>query len=347
MLGIASEVKPRSLLQSWEVNVADHVIRMAFRPGGRMLAAACLGGPIHLLKPETGETIRTLPGHEFGTQCVSWSHDGRFLASGGQDGLVKVWDPDSGELLQPLAAGAAWVEQVAFASSRHLLVSAAGRHLKLWDVQGNCLQNYPPHPSTISDVQWQRRDLFFTSAAYGQLATFKPDSPEPVKTFPWKGSILTIAWSPDDNFVATGNQDASVHFWYRKSGKDLEMTGYPTKIRELAWDSSSRYLATGGSAVVTIWDCGGKGPAGSRPIQLEGHDALITAMEFQHDGALFASGCQDGLVCVWSPRKQTKALRQSKLDSAITQVRWAPDDRSLAVSSANGLIRLFVPAANA
>jgi WD40 repeat protein len=346
MPGIASEVKSPALQQSWETHVADYVIRLAFSPDKQALAAACLGGPIHLLEPATGRPLLTLPGHDIGTQCLSWSHDGRFLASGGQDGRVRVWNPVSGELLHNLPAGAAWVEQVAFAPDRLLFVSAAGRHLRLWNADGACLQTYPPHPSTISDVQWQHRAPFFTSAAYGQLATFYPDSPEPVRTFPWKGSILTIAWSPDDSYVATGNQDASVHFWYRKTGKDLEMSGYPVKVRELAWDAGSRYLATGGSAVVIVWDCGGKGPAGSRPIELDRHDTLITALRYQHEGALLASGCRGGLVCIWNPRKKTTPLRESMLDGEVTQLCWAPGDRSLAAGSARGMVRMFVPAVN-
>ena len=144
--------------------------------------------------------------------------------------------------------------------------------------------------------------------------------------------------------MATGNQDASVHFWYRKTGKDLEMSGYPTKVRELSWDAGSRYLATGGSAHVIIWDCSGKGPAGSRPITLKAHDTLLSALEYQHKGTLLASGCHDGQVCVWNPPKRCTPLWTSQSDGAVTQVRWSPEDRALAVGSANGLVSKFLPA---
>jgi WD40 repeat protein len=194
------------------------------------------------------------------------------------------------------------------------------------------------------DIQWHGEGRFLTSACYGQLATFKPDTSEPLKAFPWKGSILTVAWSPDGNLVATGNQDASVHFWYRRTGKDLEMSGYPTKVRELSWDPGSRYLATGGSAVVIVWDCSGKGPAGTRPTELEAHDTLLSALQYQHKGDLLASGCQDGLICVWNPPRKGRPIRTARLDAAITQLRWSPDDRILVASSSNGLVRAFVPA---
>jgi len=333
----------------WEANLGDHVIRLAWSPSGDSVAAACVEGRIHVLSADSTQRTRSLAGHEHGAQCLSWSHDGRFLASGGQDGRVKLWDAASGELLHSMDAGAAWVEQVAFAPAAPLLVSAAGRHLKLWNLQGDCVREYPAHPSTISDVQWQPGTLFFTSACYGQLATFNAGSAQPVKSFGWKGSILAVAWSPDANYVATGNQDASVHFWYRKSGKDLEMSGYGAKVRELSWDAGSRYLATGGSANITIWDCGGKGPAGTRPIELRKHDAVVSALEYQHKGELLASGCGEGRVCVWRPaghsaKQSTKGaspLQTWDEGAGITQVRWAPNDKALAISTASGLIRLL------
>src|SRR5260221_14213499 len=43
-------------------------------------------------------------------------------------------------------------------------------------------------------------------------------------------------------YIATGDQDSTVHFWKVASGRDLMAQGYATKVRNLSWDSSSRYL---------------------------------------------------------------------------------------------------------
>jgi WD40 repeat protein len=338
---LAAAHSGKAVRTAWEMRVDDHVIRLAWSPAGDLLAVACIGGPIYIIDSFSGGTVRVLEGHRFGTQCLDWSHDGRYLASGGQDGKLRIWDPNSDRALRELDAGVSWVEQVAFAPGAPLLASAAGRLLKLWNLGGEPVQTYPVHPSTIADIEWQRQGLYLTSGCYGQLATFKPDSPDPVKAFQWKGSILTVAWSPNGDYVATGNQDASVHFWYRKTGRDLEMSGYPTKVRQLTWDSDSRYLATGGSAHLIIWDCSGKGPAGTRPVTLKAHDALLSALEYQHGGGLLASGCQNGQICVWNPPRKQTPLWTCQLDGAVTQVGWSPDDRALGASSANGLVSKF------
>lgn len=313
----------------WEAQLNDHAI------------AAAIGGPVALFDAPSGHRLATLPGHNIGTTSLSWRFDSGAIATGGQDGTVRIWGPATAALRHSLDAGAAWVETVAFASRKDWLVSTAGRVLRLWNSNGELLTEYPAHPSTISDIAWQRDEPFFTSVAYGQLAIFRPGEPQPFKKFEWKGSILRVVWSPDSNYVATGNQDASVHFWYRKSGKDLEMSGYAAKVRELAWDTTSRYLATCGSPVITVWDCGGKGPACTRPIQLDGHNGLPTAIAYQHKGPLLASGCRNGRLCLWSPAKSEDLLFSAKLDGEITQLCWSPDDRLLAAATGDGDVAVY------
>ena len=329
---------------AWEARLDEHVMDLAFSPDGRYLAAISIAGPLTIYESASGEIKATLPGHAGGGFAVSWRADSLALATGGQDGAARIWDPATGACLHSLEAGAAWVERLSYAPYGSLLATAAGRKLKLWNADGALLRAYPDHPSTIADLQWQPGEELVTTACYGQLATFRPTEDEPLKRFDWKGSILSLAWSPDGNYVATGNQDASVHFWYRKSGKDLEMSGYPIKVRDLAWDAGSRYLATGGSAIVIVWDCRGKGPAGSTPIQLDGHDRPLSALAWQYQGPFLASGAQEGRVCLWRPGKSTRLIRFAALGSEITRLRWAPGDRLLAASCASGLIRVFRPA---
>lgn len=325
----------------WEAELGGHAIAAEWSPDASKLAAASADGPVAVYNGASGHRVSAPAGHKNGATTLSWRFDSGALATGGQDGKIRIWDPESGELLRALDAGADWIEAVAYAPNKDWLVSAASRTLRLWNGQGELLTAYPAHPSTISDVAWQKGEHYFSTAAYGQLAIFRASDPKPVKAFEWKGSILRVAWSPDGNFVATGNQDASVHFWYRKSGKDLEMSGYHAKVRELSWDATSRYLATGGSPTVTVWDCAGKGPAGTRPLQLDGHGSLPSALAFQHGGPLLASGCRDGRVCLWRPSKGEGLLWSAALGSEITQLSWSSDDRHLAAATGEGVVRVY------
>lgn len=331
----------------WRVNLEDHVIALAWSPPtGRWLAAATVSGPIFLIDTTQGQIQRFLAGHTLGTMGVAWHPNGFILASVGQDGKARLWDAISGEQLAELAGGAPWVEQVAWlpATDGHrppYLATAAGRSLRIWSESGELLQEYRDHSSTIAHLQWHagRNELALTS--YGVLTVRNPDRPEQLHTLPWKGSSLVIAWSPDGRYIATGDQDATVHFWITATGQDLQMWGYPSKVRELAWDQTSRYLATGGSDTIILWDCSGKGPEGTTPRSLKGHETLLTALSYQAQGPLLASGGHDGLVMLWSPAQQEQVLGYVAYRSAISQLCWLPNDQQVAVGCADGTIELL------
>ncbi len=199
-------------------------------------------------------------------------------------------DGETGSEMVAMDGGSAWVEQLIWHPCGEWLVSAAGKKLRLWNAKGELLQNYPDQAATIAAVSWLPKGKEFITTCYGGVFFWSPENDSLIRRFEWKGSVLALAVSPDSQFIAGGCQDALVHFWHVKNGKNLEMTGYPQKVKELSWDSSSRFLATGGGEQVTIWDCSGKGPAGSTPISFELHLKPLTALAFQNNGPILASG---------------------------------------------------------
>jgi WD40 repeat protein len=289
----------------------------------------------------TGRIRHVLPGHGFGTTALSWSPQGGILASSGQDGKVKLWKVPKGQLHLTLDGGAAWVERVTWSPEGTLLAAAAGKKVRLWNTAGELVREYANHPSTVADIRWKPGTLELASAAYGQIALFHPDQAEPVRSLKWKGSQLVLAWSPDGKHMATGDQDSTVHFWFMKNGEDLMMSGYPVKVRELSWDYTSRFLATGGGAVPCVWDVSGKGPAGTRPLQFEGHAANVTGLAFQHSGPLLASAGADGLVMLWHPGKHKRPLATTELPAGITQIAWSGDDQRLAAGTESGRVAVL------
>jgi WD40 repeat protein len=341
----------------WQASVPDHAISLAWSPDGSRVAVAAVSGPITVFDANSGKPVHQLKGHGFGTAAISWQPNGDLLASVGQDSKVRLWEvpsarPEgfaaSGQEAKTLDAGASWAEKVLWHPSGQWLATAAGKKAKVWTAAGELVRELPPQAGTVMDLKWRPGTNHLTLLAYGAATTYDPFAgAEPVKMLAWKGSPLVMAWSPDGKILAHGNQDSTVHFWYYDAARDLQMWGYRTKVRELAWDFSSRYLATGGGPVVCIWDCqaGPNGPEGSKPTMLVGHDeeANITSLAYQSRGFLLASAGLDGKVLLWQPTNrrgaQVGAFQFQGGEASL--VAWSPDDKSLAAGCGTGAVAVF------
>lgn len=341
MSGVARAVREKvepGLRTAWEVTLPDHAEVVKVSPDGTRVAAAAVSGPIEILDAQSGASLARPAGHRMGTTTLAWSPDGRLLVSGGQDGRVRAWDGVTGEPVRELDAGHPWVTAVAWSGDGRMLATAAGRELRVWGTDGDMRAGWTNAASSISDIGWKPGSTILASSGYGGLTLARPGGDKPPRVFEWKGSVLALLWSPDGRFIATGDQDSTVHFWYAQSGRDLQMWGYETKVRDLAWDATSRYLATGGGSEVVVWDCSGKGPEGSTPKMLQTHQSFVSALAYQHAGRLLVSGGFDGLLGLWAPNRTRKALATLEVDGAVSRLAWAPDDRWIAVGSSLGSV---------
>jgi WD40 repeat protein len=341
----------RALEPLWSQRLNDCIISAAFSSDGRYLAAAEISGKLVVFDARLGQRLREIPAHGFGITTISWRPGASELATAGQDGKARLWSAATGGKLAELNCGAEWVEKLQFAPSGQYLATAAGKKLRLWSPTGELLLSAPDHTSTIADLEWMPGTARFPGevlayCGYGGLVFLRPGQAQSYKSFEYKGSMLKIRWSPDACFIGTGNQDASIQFFVLPEGvdgpsRDLVMWGYRSKILDMAWDPQSRYLATGGSSTIIIWNCGGKGPAGSKPDMLDFHMRLISELAWQTSGPLLASGCEEGLLALWRPGKGSKPLATDHLGAAISQIQWAPGDQSFLAASEDGSLNLY------
>jgi len=313
------------------------------RDGGWCVAGL---GDGTLLAFETGDTGDTGSGadrfrvraHEGTVLGARIAPDGTRVLTCGQDAEAKLWTAD-GALVRALPGGATtWVEHVAWSPSGDRFATAAGRVVRIWTAQGEPLVESEPLASTVTSVAWRRDGEALAACCYGGVHVLSLRAHEKTRHLALKGSLIAMAWSPDARVVAVATQDGSVYFWRLATGQSSEMSGYPFKPKALAWDRDSGLLATSGDASVTVWEFRGKGPEGSKPMQLQGHRGLCTHLAFSPRKGVLASGSQDTSVLLWEPRRGTRPVRFAFLEDEVTALAWHPEHRFLLGADASGTI---------
>lgn len=326
------------LRTGWSRSIGDFVEAIAFSPDGKIVAAASVSGPIVLIDVDSGAVVGRSDGHGLGTTSLCWHPSGEFVASSGQDGQVRIWNRECAEAGIRRCSGS-WVMKAAYEPAGSRLAAISGRTLHVWDDAGSAILTATSHSSSLADLGWKPDGSAVAVTAYNGVSLWKPGLDERPQRFEWKGSSLDLAWSPDGRFIATGEQDETIHFWYVETGRDCQMWGYPKKVRQLAWSASSRHLASGGGAAVVIWNCSGKGPENTKPLELRGHQAPLTCLSYQRRGPLLLSGDENGLVLVWDPESLQEPLGKAAEWSAVSRVAWSPGGERFVLGTADGTVR--------
>lgn len=338
----AVEQTLKPIKSEWQTQVKDYVTDLTWSPDSSKLVATDASGFVSIIDPAGGRVEQTWLAHGPGALKASWSASGKYLASCGQDGKAQIYDGLSFSRLASLEHGSVWVEHLCWHSKEDIFLTAAGKDLTLWSADGSLMQRFSKHPATIADVMWNPAAFdFFATSTYSGVRLWNLKDSEAKRFLEWKGSLLNIAYSPNGKILAAGCQDGAAHVWLLPSGNDLFMNGYPTKVRELSWDKTSRYLATGGGTEVIVWNFAGKGPSGSKPQVLPGHESFISVLGFAPQGLKLASGGLDGNVFIWDIGKPNAPVLAGNCDSEVTGFAWRLDGQALAASFASGQIALF------
>jgi WD40 repeat protein len=294
--------RSRRLDDRWTVELPDFAEAMAWSPNGESLAVATLTGAVFVLDGESGKELAKGEAHRgdavataFSPVAIAFSPDGMRFVSSGRDGILSSWTRD-GTQERTQYSGGSWVDHIIWSPEGDCLATAAGRIVRVWTPELDLVAEVTGYESAISSMFWLPGTTQIVTSCRGGLQFLEVGAHEWARHLDWKGSIVTAAASPDGRYIAAGNQDASVHVWNSRTGRDLRMSGYHTKVRELAWSPRGDLLATGGGDAITLWSFAGRGPAGSRPDVLHGHQGRVTGLGFARDGRLISCGDDGGLL---------------------------------------------------
>ncbi|KDQ06907.1 hypothetical protein BOTBODRAFT_181182 [Botryobasidium botryosum FD-172 SS1] len=235
-------------------------------------------------------------GHYFDMNTLSFSSDGQNVATGGDDGKVKVWNTTS----------------------------------------GFCFVTFSEHSSSVSAVEFAKQgQVLFTASLDGTVRAFDLIRYRNFRTFtsPSPVQFSALAVDPSGEVVCAGSTDSfEVFMWSVQTGKLLDiLTGHQGPVSALAFSPTGNQLASASwDKTVRVWNVFGRSRA-VEPFQLSSD---VLALAFRPDGRELAASTLDGQIAFWDvgEGKQT-GLIEGRND--IAGGRKA-DDRVTAANNTSG-----------
>jgi WD40 repeat protein len=325
------------------VSFDDYVADCAWAPDGQSLALAGGEGKIALLKDLGGTPVlQPLGEHLLGALALAWQPHGQRFATAGQDGAVALWDAGSAAAVKRWKPGVAPTQALAWSPDGELLATATGKVVSLWDREGGKRHSFAPATHTAVALAFDRPGTDLGVALNGEIAVHRIEkSRYETRRYKWPAACLTVNFSGNGRFLASGMADGSLHFWNRSTGKDSQMRGYDGKVQLVGFSDNSRYLASSAGNEVVLWDFSGRGPEGTKPIVLSGHTERVDSFAWQPGGEHLVSGGRDWRVALWRPGKAKQPVDVQLVDSEISVVRWSADGKRVVVGEKQGRVSLF------
>jgi WD40 repeat protein len=321
----------------------DFVSYIAFARDGRSLAVAGGEGKVGLARIDAERLSLEIVGeHLLGTIALAWRPHGGSFATSGQDSGIALWDGATGAPLKRWKPAPTPTQALAWSPDGEMLASAAGKAVTLWSSAGERLHGFAPAASSVSALAFDKPGTDLGVALNGEIAVHRigKDRHE-TRRYKWPAACLTVDFSGNGRFLASGMADGSLHFWNRSTGKDSQMRGYEGKLDLVGWSDNSRYLASSTTHELVLWDFGGKGPEGTRPIVLNGHTERVAGFAWQPGGEHLVSAGRDWRLVLWRPHKSREPIDVQMLDSELTVARWSPDGRYVAAGEKQGGVTLY------
>jgi WD40 repeat protein len=338
---------------------ADGVIRVwtlsPLTPDPTPAESAGITAPFSGVDPSAAGELRALAWH------------GEMIAAGGDDGVIRLWDTASGDLIRELNGHTGAVWSIAFAPDGSRLYSGGA---------DNTIRVWAAHTGRVIDT-WDGHTNW----------------------------VLTLALSPDGTRLASGSADTTIRLWDAQTGSSLgALRGHTNWVRALAFSADGTWLASGGADhTVRLWDmatgdsdalAGHRGAVwgvafaearvfsgGGDPFLLTwtipgtdyaaAFDGAIQSFAFssgenkivaavgnrlmlsgspahvigQHDGLItsirrsrsqFASASEDGVIKLWDARSFTQIGELRPGVNVIQQIAYSPDGSRIAAVGGGG-----------
>ena len=308
-----------------------------------VLLAATTNG-VARIDPVKGALLSAPTGERMPTSAMTFLADGTRYATGGNDGMLRVWDASVAETHERITALAAPAQAIAFApgTARVLATNGAQGSVQLWNTDGpRALATLTHAGKPVQSIDFAPNGrLLVTGSADGALLLWNAEAGTLQATLQASGpSIDAVAISPDGRTIASAGQDRIVRLWDLDTGKAFaQLTGHAGNVRSLAFANDGARLASGSEdGAIRLWDLQTRALATSLP----GHDGAVRSLAFAPDGATLASASQDRSVRLWSVARRALLTTMQGHESEVNAVAFDPAGKTVASGSKDGTVRLW------
>jgi WD40 repeat protein/serine/threonine protein kinase len=334
------------------------VVTVAFHPDGKRLATVARdpaerGSEMRVWDWTAGKILFKKEHPAGSWMGVAFSPDGKRLAAGDlrlrdqpippQPSKVRVWDAETGALLQELEGHVGAPFTVAFSPDSRRLAAPSLFGAHVWDLEtGKTFRSLTGHRHLVFSVAFSPDGTRLATASFDQtVKVWDLTSGKEVGVCQGHlDRVLRVRFSPDGKLLASTSMDQTVKLWDAGTGKCLHTyRGHALGVPDVAFSPDGKVLASAGDQTVRLWEVK-TGPNGDGARTLPVHDLPVQVVAFSPEGTRAAMAA-DETTRIWdlTTGRRLRTLEGHK--GTVRSAAFSRDGRQLVTCANDGTVKLW------
>ncbi|GCE28290.1 hypothetical protein KDA_37740 [Dictyobacter alpinus] len=303
------------------------------------------------------KNVLVFSGHLASVNALSWSPDGKLIASASDDKFVQVWDAKSGKRKLIYSGHTEEVASVAWSpDGKHIVSGSQDGSAQVWDATtGKKLFTYKGHKDRVNALSWSSDSQQVASGSEDKTVQVW-NAADGTLGFNFLGhtaGVLCVGWQFGNSSVASGSWDGTLRDWatvqhgdhFNAGDQIFAYAGHgKNEVYALSWSPDGNFIASAGADQTVQLSNGDDGTP--RPVFFTGHQRKqhvnpVRSVAWSPDGNFIVSGDTDGNVYVWKVAGRKTVFTYQGHKKAVNAVAWSPDGKTLASASADNTVQVW------
>ena len=301
----------------------DYLNGFAISPNGKVVASVGHCDSALLWDMDTHERLGSLGPHRSWVNCVAFSPDGRWIATGTRcttpderdviAGEVIIWDAKTRRLYKRFSTPGEAESEAVLSGANRRQKWIAWRRAGFTDVSSLTFSPSSEHLAA--------------SGVDGVIRIWSPHVASPsgpvVYRLPNALALKSVAYSPDGAYLAAGGcEDGRVWLLDAASGDIVwreSESGHLGLVTQVEFDARGQYLAscsTDGMVIIR------NARTGQIMHRLSGHNAAVRCVAFNPDGSRLASGSDDKTIKLWDVSTGKELLTLTRNEAGVADLSF-------------------------
>jgi WD40 repeat protein/tetratricopeptide (TPR) repeat protein len=277
--------------------------------------------------------------HDAAVNDAAVSPDGRVVVTGCADGLVRLWDAQTGQAAGPPLDHGAPVRCLDVSADGRQIATAGGPTARVWSAaNGQAGRVLAPGGRMLFVRFSPGGGRLLTGSSTGQARVWDPSSGAAVATVSVPGPVVTVAWGPDGRTFLAAGRDGTAQVAETETGQPV---GPPLRhggpLAHAALSPDGRLAATAGEdGAVRLWEV----TTGAAAATLR-HGGPVRHVAFAPEGRRLVTASADGTAQVWDVASGRRVGMAARHGSDVLRAVFSPDGRWFLTTSDDNTARVW------